>query len=407
MTPDGRSIERSVALRDGGFARTRIAVGGEDLLDTSRDSLADRFDRRYLRAGKWPRIGARARKIRVVDLFSGCGAMSLGVWEASRAVGATMVPVMALDFDARALGVYKDNFPDVWAIPQAVESILDRPLGSLASRAERDLIARLGRVDVLIGGPPCQGHSDLNNHTRRRDPKNRLYDRMARFAELVEPSHMIIENVSAALHDKGRVVDRTIALLRRIGYAVDDAVIDAAAVGVPQQRRRHFVVASKEHQPGIRGTVSAFACAERSVSWAIGDLTCVPRDRVFDQSGRTSPNNCERIDYLFANGLFELPDEMRPDCHRLQAHSYKSVYGRLRPDAPAQTITGGLLSMGQGRYVHPTQRRTITLHEAARLQFIPDFFDFNSVSRRTALAEMIGNAVPAKLAYVLGVELLR
>jgi DNA (cytosine-5)-methyltransferase 1 len=63
--------------------------------------------------------------------------------------------------------------------------------------------------------------------------------------------------------------------------------------------------------------------------------------------------------------------------------------------------------MGQGRYVHPTQRRTITPHEAARLQFIPDFFDFSSVSKRTALAEMIGNAVPPKLPYALGVELLR
>jgi DNA (cytosine-5)-methyltransferase 1 len=63
--------------------------------------------------------------------------------------------------------------------------------------------------------------------------------------------------------------------------------------------------------------------------------------------------------------------------------------------------------MGQGRYVHPTQKRLITPHEAARLQFIPDFFDFSAAPGRTALAEMIGNAVPSKLAYVIGVELLR
>jgi DNA (cytosine-5)-methyltransferase 1 len=131
------------------------------------------------------------------------------------------------------------------------------------------------------------------------------------------------------------------------------------------------------------------------------------RHSVFDQTGTPSPVNRQRIEYLFAHKLFELPDAQRPDCHRLQAHSYKSVYGRLRPNEPAQTITTGFLSMGQGRYVHPSQRRTITPHEAARLQCIPDFFHFGSVSSRTALAEMIGNAVPPKLAYILGVELLR
>jgi len=333
--------------------------------------------------------------------------MSLGIWEACRAVGAHMVPVMALDFNQAALDVYKANFPSVWAVSNPIEMILDGKLGSRASGSECDLVARLGRIDVLIGGPPCQGHSNLNNHTRRRDPKNRLYDRMARLAELVGPAHIIIENVSAVLHDKGMVVDRTISHLRSLGYSTDDSVVDAITLGVPQRRRRHFVVASRERHPGIRTAVSAFARPERTVSWAIGDLSSVPLDGIFNKPGTPSPINRERIAYLFLNRLFELPDEMRPDCHRSGEHSYKSVYGRLRPDSPAQTITSGLLSMGQGRYVHPTQRRTISPHEAARLQFIPDFFDFTSVSKRTALAEMIGNAVPPRLAYALGVELLR
>jgi DNA (cytosine-5)-methyltransferase 1 len=318
-----------------------------------------------------------------------------------------MVPVMALDFNQTALRVYEDNFPGVWLLSKPIETVLDGALGSPASVAERQVAARLGRVDVLVGGPPCQGHSNLNNHTRRQDPKNKLYDRMARLAELVEPMHVIIENVSAVLHDKGKVVDRTIAHLRRLGYSTDDAAIEAVTIGVPQRRRRHFVVASRERQPDIRATASAFTRPERSVDWAIGDLERASRAKVIDQTGLVSPLNRERIDYLFANKLFELPDEMRPDCHRLQVHTYKSVYGRLRPDSPAQTITSGFVSMGQGRYVHPSQKRTITPHEAARLQFIPDFFDFSSVSKRTALAEMIGNAVPSKLTYVIGVELLR
>src|SRR5207237_7611436 len=144
-----------------------------DLLDTSEDALADRFDREFLRAAKWPRVASDAPEIRVVDLFSGCGAMSLGIWEACRAVGARMTPVMALDFNETALRVYSDNFPDVWALSKPIETLLDGALGAPPSRAERELISRLGRVDLLIGGPPCQGHSHLNNHPRREDPKKR------------------------------------------------------------------------------------------------------------------------------------------------------------------------------------------------------------------------------------------
>lgn len=407
LSPDGCSIERVIALRDGGVACTRAPIGADQLLDTTEDALADRFDKTFLCAAMRPRIGRCAREIRVVDLFSGCGAMSLGIWEACRAVGARMVPILALDFNQIALRVYEDNFPGVWTLAEPAESVLDGVLGSPASAVERELVARLGKVDVLIGGPPCQGHSNLNNHTRREDPKNKLYDRMARLAELVKPTHIIIENVPAVLHDKGKVVDRTIAHLRHSSYSVDNAIVQAVAVGVPQHRRRHFVVASRQRQPDIDTSISAFARPERPVSWAISDLAHVARHSVFDQTGTPSPVNRQRIEYLFAHKLFELPDAQRPDCHRLEAHSYKSVYGRLRPNEPAQTITSGFLSMGQGRYVHPSQRRTITPHEAARLQYIPDFFHFGSVSRRTALAEMIGNAVPPKLAYILGLELLR
>jgi DNA (cytosine-5)-methyltransferase 1 len=83
------------------------------------------------------------------------------------------------------------------------------------------------------------------------------------------------------------------------------------------------------------------------------------------------------------------------------------MYGRLRSDLPAQTITSGYGSMGQGRYVHPRLRRTLTPHEAARLQMIPDFFDFSSVGSRGSWAQMIGNAAPWKLGYAFALEMLR
>ncbi len=333
--------------------------------------------------------------------------MSLGLWEACRAVGARMVPVLAVDFNEVPLDVYRANFQGALTIASPIENLVDGELGAPVSHAERALLSRIGRVDVLIGGPPCQGHSNLNNHTRRRDPKNALYARMARFAEIARPQHVVIENVTAVRHDRDRVVDRTTAHLRSLGYAIDDGVIEAVGLGVAQRRRRHLVVASRIWSPDVAGMAALYRRPERSVQWAIGDLAHAAASGDFDTASTPSATNTARIERLFRDRLYDLPDEARPDCHRLRAHTYKSVYGRLHPDAPAQTITSGFLSMGQGRYVHPTKKRVITPHEAARLQFIPDFFDFTAAPGRTALAEMIGNAVPSKLAYVVGVELLR
>ena len=145
---------------------------------------------------------------------------------------------------------------------------------------------------------------------------------------------------------------------------------------------------------------------ERSVRWACGDLMGASRAGNFDSHAASSKVNMARIDYLFNHDLLDLPNEMRPPCHRLKSHSYNSLYGRLSWDMPAPTITSGFNSPGQGRFVHPQARRTLTPHEAARIQSIPDFFDWGE-SNRESLTQMIGNAVPPMLAYAVAVELLR
>jgi len=333
--------------------------------------------------------------------------MSLGLWEACRALGRLLEPVVALDIDTTALSVYKQNFPNASVQSEPIETILDAPLGSPPSSREREFLSTVGHIDVLVGGPPCQGHSNLNNHTRRDDPKNRLYERMARFAELVKPTHVICENVSAVLHDKGHVVEKTATCLRALGYTVSQGVVDVASLGVPQRRRRHVLVASLVHKPDVPTMLASYTREERSVAWAIKDLMSTKPLRSFDTPGVANKVNQKRVDYLFRWDKHELPDRLRPDCHRLKAHSYKSVYGRMYWDEPAQTITSGFTCMGQGRYVHPKLRRTLTPHEAARLQFIPDFFQFSDDVPRTMLANIIGNAVPAKLTYALALELLR
>jgi DNA (cytosine-5)-methyltransferase 1 len=230
---------------------------------------------------------------------------------------------------------------------------------------------------------------------------------MARFCEIFSPDHVIIENVPGVIKDKSQVAQRTWEALENLGYSVESLTINSANIGVAQSRKRNITVASKAKEVNLEAWVANLERETRFVEWAIKDLEkIVDKQTVFDSAPKPSLTNQERMDYLFDHGLYDLPDEQRPDCHRLKDHSYNSVYGRLHWKKPSQTITTGFGGMGRGRYVHPSRRRTITPHEAARIQFFPDFFQFKT-TKRTTLQMIIGNAVPPKLGYVLGLNLFR
>lgn len=373
--------------------------------------LRDATDAGYLRLADKPHSSGAGPRIRVADLFSGCGAMSLGVAEACRALGYQFVPAAAFDINSYALEVYADNFGVELA--SAVDlSGLSSIIGSASTPTEVGLSRKVSEIDIVVAGPPCQGHSNLNNHTRRNDPKNGLYIKVARFAELFRPRYVIIENVPSVLNDKQGAVPRTEIAFEQLGYRVQTGVVDLSRIGVPQSRKRHVLVAAREEEEfrlqGVAEMADRHVTAPRSVEWAIGDLVdCVDADDLYNGVPNLAQVTRERIDYLFDNGLHNLPDDVRPDCHRTKNHSYPAVYGRMHWDRPAPTITSGFVTMGRGRFVHPVRRRNLTAHEAARLQFIPDFFSFAKVDKRNKLAELIGNAVPPKLSYVIALELLR
>jgi DNA (cytosine-5)-methyltransferase 1 len=342
----------------------------------------------------------------VADLFSGAGGLTLGLAEACRALELEMVPTLAMDLDLAALETYGKNFPTAKLVDTPVEEVL-QPFGAgKPSSAERELLEASGQIDVLVGGPPCQGHSDLNNHTRRSDPKNELYATMARFCEIARPRHVVIENVPGVVRDRSGVAQRTWAYLEELGYSVSAGVIDASIVGTAQQRKRSITLASLDLTVSVPEAEHDVSVQVRPLRWAIGDLRVDDTREPFDTPSQSNDENTRRIDHLFENDLFDLPDSERPDCHRLKNHSYVSMYGRLHWNRPAPTVTTGFGSMGRGRWVHPAERRLITPHEAARIQGIPDFFDFNT-SSRTHLHKVIGNAVPPKLGYAAGIHLLR
>ena len=376
----------------------------------SASSCACDSDAAFLKSARPPYEALRPR-LSIVDLFAGCGGLTLGAAEAARSLGLGIEVKLAVDLDPDAAAMYRANFPEADVRLRAVEDIFDGAHGSELTPIERRTRDELGAVDILVGGPPCQGHSDLNNHTRRADPRNALYGRMARAAEVLLPTLVLIENVPTVTHDVEKVVEVTIRALRRTGFDADEAVIDISQLGAAQRRRRHVVIASRDGRVSPAQLLSSVGvrCSlhpPRTVGWAIRDLLTVRSDEIFDSASTPNADNAERIAWLFEHRKYDLPNPLRPECHHSD-HSYTSMYGRLHWDKPAQTVTTGFGSMGQGRYVHPAQRRTITPHEAARLQMLPDFWDFSAVRRRGSIANLVGNAVPPILATVLLESALR
>lgn len=368
-------------------------------LHGGRARLPQDQDARWLRRKSSFAVSGDLPVVRLVDLYSGCGGMSVGAAEACRRAGKRLEVVLAADCDQAARDVYALNFPTARVRADDLGELFHRPYSSPLSSSERKVLAECGSQQIVVAGPPCQGHSDLNNRTRRNDPKNALYLTVARAAEVLAPKVVVIENVPPVQWDKGNVVEATQNVLDKLGYQTASGVVNAADLGVPQRRKRFILLATAIDGLDPVEVLSSLLVPHphpRSVRWAIGDLEVVKRPSSLDTPSSFSAENAKRMDVLFNRDLFNLPNEYRPPCHRDKDHSYQSVYGRLRWEKPAQTITTGFTSMGQGRYVHPSKRRTLTPHEAARLQTFPDYFDWGQ-TRRTDLSRLIGNAVPPLL----------
>ncbi len=363
-------------------------------------------DHAFLRTRpRQPRQGGAS--VRLVDLFCGVGGMTLGVAEAARTAGLRLEVPLALEKQPDIAKVYQRHFrPARGPEGDVLKYFPARPPATTAL-TERRLVKEIGEIDLLVAGPPCQGHSTLNNHTRGSDPKNALYDAAVRAVGVLEPEAVIIENVPALERDKRGTLDRALKALERFGYETDTGVVSLDEIGVAQLRKRHVLIARRGAKPSVTDAFSQGKIDERrSVRWAIDDLDETEEvESDFDRAATMSPANLERVRHLFSKGLYDLPNKLRPVCQQGD-HKYKSMYGRLRWDEPAQTITRGFGSPGQGRYVHPAQKRTLTPHEAARLQFLPDWLPLRLIAGRKRLAEAIGNAVPPKLTFVLARHLL-
>ncbi len=374
--------------------------------------LDDRWDN-YLRG---PRMlpGASSSQLRVLDLFSGIGGLALGVERAAVLQGYRFESIAAVDQDERALEIYRANFDTTAVLSRSVANLIDyqiRGRGETARFLYQPVLqselgsALAGGVDVVLAGPPCQGHSNLNNRTRGDDPRNRLYLTVPAIAIAAGARLVVIENVPGVVRSRGNVVETAEGLLKSAGYSTTSAILAADKLGWPQTRKRFFLVAVRESEllPLEQFAARQFT-APRPLSWAVGDLLRRSTDGrdPLHSTAILSEENQARIAWLFANGEFNTPAHLRPDCHK-NGTTYGAVYGRMRWDQPAPTLTTGFLTPGRGRFIHPLRPRTLTSREAARVQGFPDWFDFTAGGKlqptRTDLAKWIGNAVPPILGY--------
>jgi DNA (cytosine-5)-methyltransferase 1 len=360
-----------------------------------------------------------AKPLRVVDAFCGSGGLGLGVKLAAEAIGRSVDFAAIVDTDATAVHIHRHNFGARKHFAVSVSSLVDFLVLETGDGARfgyepeivHEDLRRVGAVDMFIAGPPCQGHSNLNNHTRRADPRNDLYVTAVALGVALGSEVILLENVPTVQNSHSDVVTTAAGLLRSSGYGVSMAILRADDLGAAQRRARHFMLAIRGRAVDANYLASAarkLAAPAMPLSWAIGDLIDRTSDSLLDTAPTLTPVNLARIDYLFDHNIYDLPDAQRPDCHK-NGTTYNSVYGRMHWDRPAQTITTGFGTPGQGRYVHSIKRRVITPREAARIQGFPDWFDFAPSDlplKRKNLAKWIGDAVHPILGYAASLSAL-
>lgn len=363
----------------------------------------------------------------VVDLFCGCGGIAWGFARAGFHV------LAGVDADETALQTFAANFADARALRR-----------DLAGDGVDALVAELGlaagELDVLVGGPPCQGFSKNVTRSGRflQDPKNLLVRSFVRAVELLRPKLVLMENVAEMANAFGGAFrDELRENFGKFGYAVHFDVHNAAEHGVPQRRRRVVFVASRTavapQMPAAvaqvgrsQGTHAGGAAPKGAISvWqAIGDLAPLlgpqaepnryhgapfssyqrAMRRGTDgsltdhQERKLRPQQQARYHALQpGQGLPDLPAHLRPKT------GYSGAYGRLTQDMIAPTITRWCFHPGSGRFGHPAEPRILSIRELARLQGFSDDFVFRGSNQ--AKSWQIGNAVPPVLAEAFAAQM--
>jgi DNA (cytosine-5)-methyltransferase 1 len=348
-----------------------------------------------------------------IDLFAGAGGLSEGFRMEDFQI------LAANDFDKDAADTYKLNHPEVNFLDGPIQNITGQDLLEIAN-------IKKGELDVLVGGPPCQAFSVYNHQRGFHDERSGLFREYIRIVEALMPKIIVMENVTGMSSvEKGRALIEIHDSLKRLNYNVEHKILKAEEYGVPQERRRIIFL-------GVQGnctvqwpnqTHTKDGNKKFNTVWeAISDLPSLNIDEGFEEGDyvndplsdlqkylrrnskrifnhyapHLTPINIHRMQFIPQGGSWrDIPQDLLPDgMKRAKRSDHTKRYGRLTQDGLSSTILTRC-DPHWGAYIHPTQERTLTVREAARLQTFPDRIKFSG--SRVEQYRQVGNAVPPLL----------
>lgn len=360
---------------------------------------------------------------RVVDLFAGCGGLTQGFQDVARdkKLGVRYEVVAAVEADRAAAATYAANFGRDHLHHLKIEDWRTEDIPAAAADGTPG-------ADVVVGGPPCQGFSNLGRRDPG-DPRNQLWREYVRVLDLIKPYYFVMENVAAFFRSpEWEIFQEELESGALQDYEADAYVLNAAEFGVPQVRKRAIVIGRRKDRRPVPAPVGRFA--GRPEKWKTVEDALdgrlepqVPTDAInlpddlFPFDDASLPGAFKTSELHLTRNLTELSrlrfadipyGGNRTDIHpsRLArcwvGHTSGSmdVMGRLVWEKPSVTIRTEFVKPEKGRYLHPDENRPITHAEAALLQTFPT--DFLWCGSKVQIAKQIGNAVPVKLANELG-----
>ena len=337
------------------------------------------------------------KNLKAIDLFCGAGGTTVGLQKAGFEV------ISAIDNDSWAIATYKLNHGE--RVDHLVEGDIQKI--NLNSYKKR-LGIKKNELDLLAACPPCQGFSRIRRKTAKElsanDPRNKLVLEYIKFVKAFMPKTLMLENVPGLKNDNR--MKRLQEQLEKLGYEVNIEILDAADYGVPQRRKRLILLGSRvgevKHAVPLRKKVT--------VKDVLFDLEKAGRSRKWMHNRLTkyNPKVLNIIKMIPKNGGLrsDLAAKYQLPCHK-RSKGFKDVYGRMKWNEPAPTITCGCTSASKGRFIHPKENRAITLYEALILQNFPKNYRFPKQANNQELARLIGNAFPPKFIEVHAREIYK
>ncbi|MDD5529714.1 MAG: DNA cytosine methyltransferase [bacterium] len=321
-----------------------------------------------------------------VDIFSGCGGLSEGMSQAGFKV------IFAIDNNKDAVTTYKMNHPTTKVIEKDIRKV---------NTAEITDILNGRTLHFLAGCPPCQGFSSvrrLNKKENVDDNRNDLILQYLRLVNELKPLTIMMENVPGLTNYY--LFNDMMKKLKKLEYNPKARVIDVKDYGVPQRRKRLVMVGSLLGELNVAEGI----WENVTVRDSIGNLEPVDltNDPIHKMTVRHTQKILKMITLIPKNGgsRTDLPKKYILECHKKDNVGFNDIYGRLKWDNVASTITGGCLNPSKGRFLHPEADRCITPREAALLQSFPENYKFPTDISKTSLASLIGNALPPKFSYI-------